>query len=743
MRKDADRLDELFHRSTNWWDQKPMPWESRGMGTNPSINQLHFQFGDDDGSESAYTQDSIDTDVTVDVGSGNAVKNVRFELEQSIPNADQNLSYTYEIWTRKNSGTWYAVDDSTNVNWVQMYNSSNLTHGNNCSNRISGSAETFRGDNGVCDTADHQSTAFTWNPATNGKEHTELLFCIEFLAANLSDSDVIDFRVVISGGTALDSYSVTDATATISKGGTTESASVTDGADIGDDLDITVGASLSDGVDIGEDITTKTYESFGGDGADIGDEAEVTVSGSAEDGAELSDSTSGDIVQTASASDGADVSDTAENVATFPESETDGVELGDDLLASLIIPASETDGADIGDDAVGEIVYEGALQDSVDIGDFLEGYVVLPGSITDGADVGDEATEVTTEPVSVEDGLEVGDEVDPDLTLPVSLSDGADVGDDLSGTEAYPESLSDGVDIGDSTSGSVQTGTVQGEVTEGIDVGEDITTKTYESFSGDGVEIGDSVSASSGVEPLSDGVELGEDFSLAVEMEFDDEGIVVSDSVEFTGPEEISDGIEMSDAASYITGEEGFVTEGVDLGDEASGAQIIVAVCTDGFKLSDDIIVVSPADLLDAHLKPWAARWPLFNRPNRNSYDLKPGETFEWGEFVWEDSGKMAKVADVDPTPLFGMALEDAGSSIFPNKVTVLKFTREVKLAMMGYRDPVTSDIGVEYGILKDKNGVWIVDTRDTTNTRVTVKDVILERNLFIVQVMQAHRQGG
>jgi hypothetical protein len=110
--------------------------------------------------------------------------------------------------------------------------------------------------------------------------------------------------------------------------------------------------------------------------------------------------------------------------------------------------------------------------------------------------------------------------------------------------------------------------------------------------------------------------------------------------------------------------------------------------------------------------------------------------------FVVKDSDEIKEVTGLDPTPIFGLALEDAEDVLHEGEILVCKADNKVKYAMQGFRVPQAGDKGKEYGIVKDSDGIWIVDTRDEVNTRLEVTNVHLNRDLYICRVMAAHRQG-
>lgn len=141
-------------------------------------------------------------------------------------------------------------------------------------------------------------------------------------------------------------------------------------------------------------------------------------------------------------------------------------------------------------------------------------------------------------------------------------------------------------------------------------------------------------------------------------------------------------------------------------------------------------------------LRPWPARWPIGLRPTTERQDLKTGESFLFGDLVKQDGGgDIVAVTGTDPTPLYGFAAGNAEDAVEGGKVMVYKHDGSTHFAMSGDRDPVAGDVGTDYGIEQDSDNIWIVDTGDTSNTRVNVTDVDTDRGLYFVQVLSAHRQ--
>jgi hypothetical protein len=485
-------------------------------------------------------------------------------------------------------------------------------------------------------------------------------------------------------------------------------------------------------------------------------------------------------IATASVTDTAEISDVLDLEIWTPVS--DGVDVSDSPDPDVTDVESLTDGADLSDDAVAIIAVPASASDAVDLSDTPAPIVEEVESLVDGVDVSEDFTTVTYE-LWGGDGLDVSDSPDPVVTDVESLTDGAELSETVVGVEPLHTADSvDGIDLSDSpdpavtdvetlTDGVEMSETVVGveavttaDAVDGLEVSEDFETKTFEIWGGDGVELSDTPVGVTEVFDVDavDGFELSENFDLVVDEIFDDEGIVLSELVDPEAdvpvaltdgadlsddavpgvPEPAVDGIELSDALGLAITFDVTIVDGVEVGDSLGAFWFDIDSISDGVVLSETVEDVSGLDALPAHLKPWPANWPLYSRPDRNRYTLKSGETFEWGVFVVKDSDEIKEVTGLDPTPIFGLALEDAEDVLHEGEILVCKADNKVKYAMQGFRVPQAGDKGKEYGIVKDSDGIWIVDTRDEVNTRLEVTNVHLNRDLYICRVMAAHRQG-
>ena len=143
--------------------------------------------------------------------------------------------------------------------------------------------------------------------------------------------------------------------------------------------------------------------------------------------------------------------------------------------------------------------------------------------------------------------------------------------------------------------------------------------------------------------------------------------------------------------------------------------------------------------------RPWVARTNAGMHPTTRQYPLATGESPKAGDFVHLNASQaVVQTTAADPTPILGISEENVTGGVSPimkGQLLVTIFTNDVILAMEGARAPLLTDIGKSYGIARDAAGVWTVDHTDTTATRVLVVDVALNRNLYFVKILAAHRQ--
>lgn len=173
------------------------------MGTF-ALAQATYAWGLDDAVEASHTIYSEDTSQEFDVASGNVVRNLRFELACTGASATDGL----HLYVSRNSGAYTRVTTSTS--YVRCYTTSPwLADDANTSDRLSGEGSTF-----YAGKVDLGGATSAFSHTKN--QHCEVLWCLEFVSADLSDNDTLDFRCYFDDDTELDGYTVT-AQSTIAK----------------------------------------------------------------------------------------------------------------------------------------------------------------------------------------------------------------------------------------------------------------------------------------------------------------------------------------------------------------------------------------------------------------------------------------------------------------------------------------------------------------------------------------------
>lgn len=153
------------------------------------------------------------------------------------------------------------------------------------------------------------------------------------------------------------------------------------------------------------------------------------------------------------------------------------------------------------------------------------------------------------------------------------------------------------------------------------------------------------------------------------------------------------------------------------------------------------------------------ARFAGVGSPEVQSMQYDSAQTFKQGAVIVYEAGNTGEVVEggVDPTPIVGVALEDAnskpGHQAANNPLVVTGRVQEASLAkanrttvfsgrmVNGATDPVTpalSDIGKVYGLLKIGDD-WVVDQAEVTNTRVEIVDIDVNEKIVFFKFMEAH----
>lgn len=131
----------------------------------------------------------------------------------------------------------------------------------------------------------------------------------------------------------------------------------------------------------------------------------------------------------------------------------------------------------------------------------------------------------------------------------------------------------------------------------------------------------------------------------------------------------------------------------------------------------------------------------IVQRASVRQRDLAAAQTFKIGAVVLLDAAENIVEAGANPATIYGFALHDAAVDPFTTKVLVAEADSASRFWLQGTSSPIKDNIGKSFGLVKHADGHWIVNIADTTNTRVQVIDIDLDRDLFLVNVLAANRQ--
>lgn len=150
-----------------------------------------FRFYADGTEAGASALAAQNTNIQVDVSAANGVAVLRAGLQETGAEA-QNGAWLIEY--SHNGGAWTQLTTSTP--YVRGYNSSSLTDDGATTSRLTGGTGTF--DAGAI--SEDGTSAST---SLGASRHTEALFPMEIVKADVNDGDRIDFRVKHGAATAV------------------------------------------------------------------------------------------------------------------------------------------------------------------------------------------------------------------------------------------------------------------------------------------------------------------------------------------------------------------------------------------------------------------------------------------------------------------------------------------------------------------------------------------------------------
>lgn len=126
-------------------------------------------------------------------------------------------------------------------------------------------------------------------------------------------------------------------------------------------------------------------------------------------------------------------------------------------------------------------------------------------------------------------------------------------------------------------------------------------------------------------------------------------------------------------------------------------------------------------------------------------YPLASGQTPVEGAAVYLVSGEIT-VCGADPSSVAGFAAHNDPTALaldpYGGDMLIYVAGPDSTFWLSGSTTPTAAHVGNAYGVAHDgTTEVTYVDITETTNTVVTVEDVDLTRNLFLVSILASVRQ--
>lgn len=133
---------------------------------------------------------------------------------------------------------------------------------------------------------------------------------------------------------------------------------------------------------------------------------------------------------------------------------------------------------------------------------------------------------------------------------------------------------------------------------------------------------------------------------------------------------------------------------------------------------------------------------PAGDRHDNRRLTTAAGQTFGLGALVVLDGSGNVTECGADPALIYGMALEPAGKDPEGTYTIVAVAYEGQKFWLECTSNPtIAANQSQSYGVVKDADGIWVVDLTDTTNKRVFVHQVDEDTHRVLVSVLAANRQ--
>lgn len=124
-------------------------------------------------------------------------------------------------------------------------------------------------------------------------------------------------------------------------------------------------------------------------------------------------------------------------------------------------------------------------------------------------------------------------------------------------------------------------------------------------------------------------------------------------------------------------------------------------------------------------------------------YPLAAAQSFLEGALVVLDANGDVTECGADPATILGVAMHDAGADPDTGYMLVAVAKADTTFIFQGSAAPVQADEGDAYGVLKDANGIWILDKTEAANTRLRIEKVYIDRAQYECSILAANRQLG
>lgn len=137
---------------------------------------------------------------------------------------------------------------------------------------------------------------------------------------------------------------------------------------------------------------------------------------------------------------------------------------------------------------------------------------------------------------------------------------------------------------------------------------------------------------------------------------------------------------------------------------------------------------------------------PAYADDSRENIQLTDaaGQTYKQGALVVLDGSKNVTECGADPASIYGVANGPAGKHPEGATQTTISEAWNGQKFWMQFVTATPTRAAQEnkaFGVVKDADGIWLIDDTDTVNTRVYVHYVHENRAMGLVSVLQANRQ--